>query len=209
MAEMSMNKVIHGAVRRDLSRFLDALDRFPDGDRARATQLATAWANFDDQLTRHHQSEHEIAWPAMKAVGVDSGLIAQMDVEHDRMAEALAAARASIVAFSRSASAADAAAARSAVATLKTVTETHLDHEEAELEPIYVAKRDDPAIKAAGRKFGRVSPSVAGTFFAWVTDGAAPAERAAIKRDVPAPVLFIIGGIFGRRYRRKVATVWR
>jgi len=44
-----MNKAIHGSVRRDLARFLDALDTFPDGDRARAEQLATAWANFDDQ----------------------------------------------------------------------------------------------------------------------------------------------------------------
>ena len=43
-----MNKAIHGAFRRDLTRFLDALDRFPAGDRRRAEQLATAWANFDD-----------------------------------------------------------------------------------------------------------------------------------------------------------------
>ena len=33
MAEtISMNKVIHGAVRRDLQRFLDALAAFSDGD---------------------------------------------------------------------------------------------------------------------------------------------------------------------------------
>jgi hemerythrin-like domain-containing protein len=208
MAEMSTNKAIHGAVRRDISRFLDALDTFADGDQARAMQLATAWANFNDQLTRHHEGEHEIAWPALQAVGVGRDLIAQMDDEHDRLADALASAGESIVALGRSASAGDAAAAREAVATLKTVAVTHLDHEEAELEPVYVAKRDDPAIKAAGRKFGRVNPSVAGTFFAWVTDGATPEELAGIKQDVPGPVLVIIRGIFGRKYRRKVATVW-
>ncbi len=204
-----MNKAIHGAVRRDLARFLDALDTFPDGDRARAGQLATAWANFDDQLTRHHQSEHEIAWPALQTVGISREVIAQMDHEHDRMAQALASAGDAIAALRSSASAADAATAREAVATLKTVAVEHLDHEETELEPIYTDKRDDPAIKAMGRRFGRVSPPVAGTFFAWVTDGATPEELAAIKSNVPGPVLAIIGGIFGRGYRREVASVWR
>ena len=186
---MSMNKAIHGAVRRDISRFLDALDMFPEGDRTRAEQLATAWANFRDQLTRHHESEHEIAWPALQAVGISRELIAQMDDEHDRLAEALASAGGAIAALSISASAADAAAAGEAVATLKTVAVEHLDHEEAELEPIYVAKRDDPAIKAMGRQFGRVSPPVAGTLFAWVSDGATPEELAGIKSNVPGPVL--------------------
>jgi hemerythrin-like domain-containing protein len=209
MAEMSMNKAIHRAVRRDLSRFLDALDTFRDGDRARAAQLATAWANFNDQLTRHHEGEHETAWPALEAVGVGRELIAQMDDEHDRLAEALASAGEAIAALRSSASAADAAAARDAFVKLQTVAVEHLDHEEAELEPIYLSKRDDPAIKAMGREFGKISPPVAGTFFAWVSDGATPEELASIKKNVPGPVLAIIGGIFGRKYRREVASVWR
>ena len=43
MATMSMNKVIHGAVRRDLDRFAGALESFPAGDSARAAQLGRAW----------------------------------------------------------------------------------------------------------------------------------------------------------------------
>jgi len=208
VAQMSMNKAIHGAVRRDLTRFLNALDTFPDGDRARAEQLATAWANFDDQLTRHHEGEHKIAWPALQAVGVGRELIAQMDDEHDRLAEALASAGNAIAALRSSASAADATAAREAVATLQTVAVGHLDHEEAELQPIYLARRDHPAIKAMGRQFGRVSPPAVGTFCAWVTDGATPEQLAGIKGNVPGPVLAIIGGVFGRKYRREVASVW-
>jgi hemerythrin-like domain-containing protein len=209
MTEMSMNKAIHGAVRRDLARFLDALGTFRDGDRARAEQLATAWANFNDQLTRHHEGEHEIAWPALRAVGVDRELITQMDDEHERLAQALASAGNAIAALRTSASATDAAAARQAIETLQVVAVEHLDHEEAALEPIYLANRDDPAIKAMGRQFGKVGPAVGGTFFAWVSDGATPDEIAAIKRDVPGPVFAIISGIFGRRYRREVASVWQ
>ena len=67
----------------------------------------------------------------------------------------------------------------------------------------------DPALKEMGRKFGRrMGPPQAGIFFAWVQDGATPEETAALKRSVPGPVLAILGGVFGRRYRKEVAPVW-
>ena len=103
MSEMSMNKVIHGAFRRDLGRFIAALRAFPAGDLARARQLATAWENFDDQLTHHHEGEHEIAWPALASIGVSQDLLTTMDAEHDTMAAALADARTSIAALARTA----------------------------------------------------------------------------------------------------------
>jgi hemerythrin-like domain-containing protein len=206
---MSMNQVIHCAIRRDLARFLDALGRFPDGDRARAGQLTLAWANFEGELTRHHEGEHEVAWPALQAVGVEAGVLAQMDAEHDRMADALRAAGAAMAALRDSASAADAEAARAAVAQLQVVTIEHLDHEETVIEPVYQAKRDDPAIKAMGRKFARQKASVTGGFFAWVADGATAQEQVAISANVPRPVLAIVGGIYGRGYRRDIAPVWR
>ena len=89
MTEMSMNKAIHGAFRRDLNRFVEALSSFTPGDQTRAQQPCTAWANFDDQLTHHHQGEHTIAWPALQAMGVSKELLDTMDAEHEKMAEAL------------------------------------------------------------------------------------------------------------------------
>lgn len=204
-----MNMAIHGAFRRDLRRFIDALTTFPAGDHERAAQLATAWANFDDQLVFHHEGEHEIAWPALESVGVSRELLVQMDAEHETMAAALTAARDAIEALRRTASAEDAEAARTAVLELQTVTVRHLDHEEAELEPVYQAKKDTAEIKAMGRKFGQVSPSRGGRFFAWVTDGAGPDELAAITGSVPRPVLTIISGVFGRTYRKTIAPTWR
>ena len=209
MAEMSMNKVIHAAVRRDLDRFSTALARFPAGDRARAHQLDTAWANFDQQLTTHHEGEHTIAWPALESVGVSPELLATMDAEHETMATALTEARTAMGTLARSASAEDAGAALAAVRKLQAVTVAHLDHEESELEGVYQAKRDTPEIKAMGRAFGKVSPAKGGQFFAWVLDGATPEERKAVTSEVPGPVLSIIGGVFGRGYRKNVATVWR
>jgi hemerythrin-like domain-containing protein len=206
---MSMNKVIHCAFRRDLRRFRAALDAFQDGDQARATALHTAWVNFDQQLTEHHEGEHEIAWPALKAIGVPDSSITTFDEEHDAMAAALHTAGQAMDTLARTATGADALAAAAAMAALDQATTTHLDHEEKEIEALLLAKEDDPAVKTMGKQFSRRSSlPVAGTFFAWMDDGASAEERAALRESVPGPVLAIIGGVFGRRYRKAVAPVW-
>jgi hypothetical protein len=209
MTEMSMNKAIHGAFRRDLDRFATALSSFPPGDLQRAQQLSTAWENFDDQLTYHHEGEHEIAWPALQAVGVSPSVLQQMDAEHDAMATALAKARTTMQALAPTAGIEESRAALAAVEELRTVTVQHMDHEEQEIEQIYLSKKDTPEIKAMGRAFGKVSPARGGRFFSWVMDGASPDEQAAIKGQVPGPVLTVISGIFGRGYRKNVAPVWK
>jgi hemerythrin-like domain-containing protein len=206
---MSMNKVIHCAVRRDLDRFRRALDAFSDGDVERADALSRAWTNFDAQLTEHHEGEHEVAWPALAAIGVPEASIATFDQEHETMAAALRAAGAAMDQLARTATRADAEAAGTAMAALDEATTSHLDHEEAEVEPLLLAKHDDPAVKQMGKQFSRRSSiGVAGTFFAWMEDGASPAEKAALRESVPGPVVAIIGGLFGRRYRKEVAPVW-
>jgi hypothetical protein len=209
MATMSMNKAIHAAFRRDLQRFPDALATFSDGDRDRAAELGTAWDNLDAQLTDHHEGEHEIAWPALARIGVSQETLTQMDAEHERMADALAQARGAMNTFRTTATAADATTARSAVEHLRSVTVEHLDHEEAETEDIYLANAEGPEMKAMGKQFAKVSPAKGGRFFAWVIDGATPEEQAAITGNVPKPVLTVLTGIFGRSYRRDVASVWK
>jgi hypothetical protein len=209
MTEMSMNKAIHGAIRRDLNRFITALSAFPPGDLTRAEQLGVAWDNFDDQLTHHHEGEHEIAWPALKAVGVSQDLLDAMNAEHDTMANALTEARTAMKALTRTAGNEEARAALAAVQTLQIATTTHLDHEEQEIEQVYLDKKDTPEIQAMGKAFGKVSPARGGRFFEWVLDGASTDEQAAITGSVPGPVLKIIGGVFGRGYRKNVAPVWK
>lgn len=208
MAEMSMNKVIHGAFRRDLDRFITALGSFRPGDQRRADELSTAWANFDDQLTHHHEGEHETAWPALQKVGVSPDLLATMDAEHETMAEALVDTRASMADLVRTPGQEQADRARGAFEQLRAVTVAHLDHEEAEIEQIYLDNEDHPAIVEMGKSFAKVSPARGGRFLAWLLDGASPDQRAAISDSVPGPVLKVFNGIFGRGYRKNVAPVW-
>jgi hypothetical protein len=210
MSEMSMNKAIHGAFRRDLDRFVSALEAFQPGDLTRARQLHTAWENFDDQLTYHHEGEHEVAWPALQSIGVSPELLAAMDAEHDTMAAALGEARSAMAALRRTAGVEESRAALAAMQQLRSVTVQHLDHEEAEIEDVYLSKKDSPEMVAMGKAFARKSgPARGGRFFAWILDGATPDERAAVTNGVPGPVLAAISGIFGRGYRKNVAPVWR
>ena len=205
---MSMNTVIHGAFRRDLDRFIGALDAFPVGDRRRADELGRAWENFDDQLTYHHEGEHETAWPALEQVGVSAELLAVMDAEHETMAQALAVTRSAMADLVANPGREQVDAARAAFVELRTATVAHLDHEEAELEQVYLDHEEDPAIVEMGKKFAKVSPSRGGRFFAWLLDGATPEQEAAVRGTVPGPVLTIMTAVFGRGYRKNVAPVW-
>ncbi len=210
MATMTMNKVIHGAFRRDLDRLFDATGRFTDGDGSRAAALGTAWDNFHAQLHHHHHGEHEIAWPAMLALGLDQETLDVMDAEHAAMAAALDDADAAMSVFSAAATTATAEQARTAIAHLQTVAETHLQHEESLSEKLMLDNAENPVIKAMGKKFSRsMSIAESGTFFAWLSDGATPAELEAMTNEIPKPVVTIIGGLFGRGYRRTIAPTWR
>jgi len=207
MPTMSMNRVIHGAFRRDLDRFVDALGAFQDGDAARAAGLGRAWANFDDQLIHHHEGEHEVAWPHLERAGIARSLLDQMDAEHEVMASALATARTAMADLQREPTGERAEAALAAMEALRTATLTHLDHEERELEAFYVQNADHPEVRAMEGEFRKQSPAFGGRFFAWLTDGITPDARAAI--PVPGVVFAILTGVFGRGYRREVAPVWR
>lgn len=210
MAAMTMNRVIHAAFRRDLARFETALDTLADGDKRRAAQLGAAWANFHEQLTIHHTSEHNIAWPALRKVGISDELITQMDAEHDRMATALKSADDAVQALQRTPSTENIRTARQAISTLRATATEHLDHEEAEFEQFFLSHEYNDDLKAMGRQMGRAyKPAQAGAFFAWLQDGAGSDEKAALRQNVPAPVVMILDRLFGGTYRRTIAPVWR
>lgn len=206
---MSMNRVIHGAIRRDLDRFVDALSAFPVGERGRADDLYAAWQHFASQLERHHRGEHAIAWPALRQVGVSESLLTAMDLEHDAMAQALTVAGETMTALVHTPGRRQAVHAGNAMKRLRAVTVDHLEHEEAELEVVYLTNEDHPAIVAMQRAFRREGgPVQGGRLLAWLLDGATPEQQARIEQLAPAPVLAFLVGVLGRGYRRRIAPVW-
>lgn len=206
---MTMNRVIHGAVRRDLARLAAALDDVRDGDRARAGELRRAYDQLHAQLAHHHHGEDTHVWPWLATTGADPALLEAMHGEHAGMSAALIASSAAMAAYADTGSAAAAAAARESLRRTTEVVERHLRHEEDELEPVLVPHLGTAGWKAVEKKLSRQPPVVAGMFFAWVTDGMGAAERAYLRSEVPAPVVAVLSRVFGRRYHREVAPVWR
>lgn len=209
MTQMTMNRVIHAAVRRDLSRTERALRDFHDGDSARAEDLDRAWRNLAAELTHHHEQEDRLIWPALHELGVDPELLGAMESEHHDMAAALARAGEAMESLQASASARDAARAADAVQEAGVVTERHLTHEENELEPALLPHLESPQWKAVEKQLRAGSPVSAGRMFAWLLDGSPHAEEDYLRSTIPGPVLLVLSRGFGLGYHRSIAPVWR
>ena len=206
---MTMNRVIHAAVRRDLTRLETALAAFPDGDAERAAALRRAQTYLRDELTRHHVGEDTLIWPMLASVGVDQALLTTMESEHHAMAESLTTLDAAMERLVAEPTAASAAAARTVVADTREVVDQHLAHEERDLEPVLLPHLDSPEWHAVEKQLRKAPPRVAGEFFAWIQDGQGEAEATYLRATVPAPVVLVLSRVFGRGYHRHVAPVWR
>ena len=206
---LTMNRVIHAAVRRDLDRLSTALGQLRDGDTARAQALERAYSNLRTELTHHHEGEDAYIFPMLDEAGVDKDLLHAMESEHHAMAEALTETAGAMDAVARSGSAVDAAAARASVDRTRDVVDRHLLHEENELEPQLAPYLESPEWKAVEKKLSRQPPGVAGRFFAWLTDGMSDEHRAFLKKTVPSPVVTVLARTFGRSYYKNIAPVWK
>jgi hemerythrin-like domain-containing protein len=206
---MTMNQVIHAAVRRDLTRLDRALDAFPSDDAERANQLARAYRFLRHQLTDHHQSEDELIWPVIARLGVDRALLDTMESEHHEMAEALTETSAAMTALVARPETDVAAEALASVRRTRAVVDRHLDHEEDELEPALAAYLETPEWKGVEKQLRRRPMSEIGPFLAWLQDGQEPAVRTHLRSTIPPPVLAAIPALFGRSYTRLVAPAWQ
>jgi hemerythrin-like domain-containing protein len=210
MAEhLTMNTVIHAAIRRDVARFDAALAAFPDGSQQRAEELNRAWKNFAFQIHHHHDDEESIFWPAFRALGADEALVSDLDGEHERMQGALAVADSVMQEFRATPTAANAESVRAAIRALDAVLNEHFTHEERDLEPFAAGHRETPEMKQAQATVRKAHKGEAGTFAAWLLDGADDDAKARLRKEIPPPVLFVLSRIPGRHYNRDIAPVWR
>src|SRR5829696_4052002 len=206
---MTMNRVIHAAVRRDLARLASALGAARDGDVARARQLERAYANLQRELTLHHEGEDEFVFPYLARIGSAPDLLEAMDDEHQAMAAALGETRTAMTAYASSGSAADAGRARDSVARTQAVVERHLTHEENDLEPLIEPHLGTAEWKTVEKQLRPRSPAVAGRFLAWIQDGMTEEGRTYLRSTIPPPVIVVLGRVGGRSYHRDIAPTWQ
>ena len=206
---MTMNRVVHAAVRRDLGRLETALDTFRDGDTERARDLQRAYGNLRRELTHHHESEDSLIFPMLEGVGVDHALVREMETEHQRMSTALAGVTTALDDLAASGSRADAEVTHAKVVETRAVVDQHLDHEERDLEPLVHPHVGSPEWDAVEKKLRSRPIGESGQFFAWLQDGMEERCRVYLRSTIPRPVTVVLSKVFGRRYHREVAPVWR
>lgn len=206
---MTMNRVIHAAVRRDLARLESALATASDGDLDRANQLQVAYANLHRELKHHHEGEDAYVFPFLEKDEGARELVRVMESEHQAMADALDDAGAAIDAYASTGSASDAHAARDAIVRAHQVVEEHLHHEENELEPLLLPHLETPEWKAVEKRLRPASLAESGRFMAWIQDGMPEDARAYLRSAIPRPVTFLLSRLAGRSYYRDVAPAWQ
>lgn len=205
---LSMNQVIHAAVRRDVIRTEQALRALDDGDSGRARQIQVAWRNLVRELTHHHEAEDANVWPFLEQRGIDPVLLAEMESEHAAMKQALGSASAAIDEVVRTPTSAQARSAADVVTDCARVVNAHLEHEERDFEPIAAGLEDDAEWKALTKKLRPASIVDAANALAWMQDGAGERERSSLRQTIPGPVVTLLTLLLARRYRREVAPVW-
>jgi hemerythrin-like domain-containing protein len=206
---MTMNRVIHAAVRRDLARLEAALAAAPDGDRERARKLAAAYDNLLGELTRHHTGEDDLVFPFAARIDGSAGVLAAMEEEHHALHAALDETHAAMAAYAATGAAADSRAARLSVLRTRGVVDQHLRHEEAEFEPLLRPLIQTPEWNAVEKQLRPSSLSESGNFLAWIQDGMTDEGRAYLRNAIPRPVTFLLTRLAGRGYRRDIAPVWQ
>lgn len=205
----NMNAVIHRALRRDLDR-LEQVTRtdLPDDRRAALCRHVTWMLDF---LHHHHVGEDEGVWPRLLSKRPDlAPLVDQMSAEHQALAAASDRLRAASDDYAADGSAEARGRLHEATVAMQEATLPHLDHEEREAIPLVVEALDEEDWAYLSKNHFRKGLSFAdsGTSLMWDLDDLDPQYAAAVRRELPGPVLWLMTALFGGRYDREAATRW-
>jgi hemerythrin-like domain-containing protein len=205
----NMNSVIHRALRRDLDRLETVTrDGMPDAQRA-ALCRHVGW--MLDFLHHHHVGEDDGVWPRLLAKRPDlAPLVEEMGAEHAALAAASDRLREAADAYALDGSAGTRERLHGATVAMQEATLPHLDHEEREVIPLAVETfdADDWAYLSRNHFRKGLSFTDSGMSLMWDLDDLDPAYAAAVRSELPGPVLWLMTLVFGSRYDREAATRW-
>jgi hypothetical protein len=184
---------IHRAVRRDARRLADALSR----DSLSWDSIRVYWREMADQLEDHHTFEDAVIWPLMAERLGDrvARLLGRNAAEHEVLAAAMRG-------FDEAVSAGtDHGAARSALQTLRTAIETHLDDEEADVLPLIPEAFTAGDVAYFVAESAKANPPQ--TFLPWLLDDATESDMAFFAGQLPDAVraALVSDWLPGRRAR--------
>jgi Hemerythrin HHE cation binding domain len=208
-----MNRLFHGALRRDLKRASSALTSARQPTPAQRVALSEHLGLMLDLLHHHHTGEDTGLWPLVRDRAPD--LAAQLDMmeaEHSLVAGAIVSARAAARQYA--ATATDISAARrrlhAALTDLGRALLPHVDHEETEVMPRVMRALTPHDWSLLSRRELRnwKCLTLVGTGLVWMADGLEHTERVKFNQQVSMVVRWLVDKRYGGAYRRRTALAF-
>ena len=205
-ADLTIMLAAHGALRRDLERLARSAQFADLPDPGGRASVRAGWETFKRQLNLHHTAEDVVIWPALRQrlSGSDDAqsVLDAMEAEHQQIDPLLTAVD---DAFARAAEGrrGDARAIGDVTDALATSLTGHLAHEERDGLPLIGLALTAAEWRGVGFKIVRKNGlSAGGEMFAWLADGADPAQAAAVIGTLPPPARLAYRAMWKPRYQR-------
>jgi Hemerythrin HHE cation binding domain len=205
-ADLTLMLAAHEALRRDLTGLARAAAAQATGagrgdpDRRRAVQHG--WAVFQRQLHTHHTAEDELVWPALRdrlaASDAARSVLDAMEAEHQQIDPLLAA-----VDRAMRQPGGDDGTLADTVDVLTMALHGHLAHEERDALPLIGTALTAAEWRGVGRSIGVRNLRRAPEMFAWMLDGAEPAQAAAATSQLPPPARVLYRTVWQPRFARQ------
>ncbi|MDV3207748.1 MAG: hemerythrin domain-containing protein [Rhodococcus ruber] len=208
-ADTRIMRVVHSALRRDLTRAAQVLRTAPAPERTQRVALADHLVWMMQFLHLHHSGEDQGLWPLVRAVNpAAEALLDEMDADHARIGPEIERVTAAATDYR-----ADPAAREDlvhALTALEQVLLPHLQREEDEMMPVV-------ARTLTRRQWDEVEQKVfiaskakreLGIEAHWVVDGVDREDYDVAVGKVGLATRFLLRHAFARPYRRACAARW-
>ncbi|MGH3491997.1 MAG: hemerythrin domain-containing protein [Sciscionella sp.] len=196
--DLTMLRLIHAALRRDIARLLTGVRTVPI-----ERGVVDQWELFAKHLTGHHTSEDRLVWPVLAERGGDAAVdvIAAMNDEHGQIEPVLVEVTDG---FRRHVAAPSQGSWDELTATLERfgeMLEGHLRHEESAAIPLveqYLTAADIERVGEQTRREAGIRG--ARVFLPWVLEEAPAGDTAHVLTEMPPPFRLLV-----RRWRKRHA----
>jgi hypothetical protein len=211
-ADVRINGVVHGALRRDLLRTHATLSTqpYPHGRQRLALGEHAVW--LMEFLHAHHTGEDEGVWPLVRERNpAASALLDSLEADHGRIDPAATTVTAAGRRYAGTTTDEPRVELVAALDALTTVLFPHLDREVTEAMPVVSASITQDEWRSVERTYFIKPKSLAqlGMEAHWLLDGIDREGYQIVVHTVPALPRFILLHGFARGYRRRARARWQ
>ena len=210
-ADTSIMRIVHTALRRDLTRTTTALTAAPPPADAQRVALADHLHWMMHFLYAHHKGEDAGLWPLMRSLDPSAGdLLDQMERDHGQIATEVEGLDVATRRYSVDRDEAARTGLVDAVASLRAVLDPHLEREEVEMMPVVSRAMTHGRWESFNQEYfiKPKSKSQLGQEGHWLIDSIDAAGFQVVVGSVSPIPRFVLLHAFAPGYRKACALRW-